>query len=199
MRSVKYPIRLALSVVVVGASSAACRMDMHDAPRYEAYEESALFADGKASRPVVPGTVARGELTVENSRFYEGRDKNGALLDHLPPEVRLNEGLLARGKERYEIYCTPCHDFSGTGNGMIVRRGFKKPPSLHNTRLLEAPLGHFYEVISKGYGSMYNYAASVKPRDRWAIAAYIRALQLSHNADIDDLPPGQKNVCEVSK
>jgi hypothetical protein len=157
---------------------------MHDQPRYEPLEASSFFADGRASRPLVPGTVARGQLRTD-THFYLGK-VDGALVDALPLPV--TRPLLERGRERYDIYCSPCHDRLGSGQGMIVRRGFRRPPSLHIDRLREAPIGHFFDVISNGFGVMTDYAAQVTPPDRWAIAAYIRALQLSQHAQLADVP-----------
>ena len=161
-----------------------CRQDMHDQPRYEPLEASSFFADGRASRPLVPGTVARGQLRTD-THFYLGK-VDGHLVDTLP--VPVTRPLLERGRERYDIYCAPCHDRLGGGQGMIVRRGFRRPPSLHIDRLREAPIGHFFDVISNGFGVMTDYAAQVTPRDRWAIAAYIRVLQLSQHAQLADVP-----------
>jgi hypothetical protein len=161
---------------------------MHDQPRYEPLEASAFFTDGQASRPLVPGTVARGHLHID-SHFSTGR-VNGHLVDTLPfPITRV---LLERGHERYEIYCAPCHDRLGSGQGIVVQRGFRRPPSLHIERLRQAPVGHFFDVISSGFGAMADYAAQVPPRDRWAIVAYIRALQLSQHATLADVPVEQR-------
>jgi Cytochrome C oxidase, cbb3-type, subunit III len=177
-------------VVVAGLVSglllmSGCRQDMHDQPRYEPLEASSFFADGRAARPLVPDTVARGQLRTD-SHFYAGKVDN-TLVDTLP--VPLTRVLLERGRQRYDIYCAPCHDRTGGGQGMIVRRGFRRPPSLHMERLQEAPVGHFFDVMSNGIGVMMDYAAQVSPRDRWAIAAYIRVLQLSQHASLADVPP----------
>jgi hypothetical protein len=157
---------------------------MHNQPRYEPLEASSFFADGRASRPLVSGTVARGQLRTDR-HFYLGK-VDGHLVDTLP--VPVTRPLLERGRERYDIYCAPCHDRLGSGQGMIVRRGFRRPPSLHIDRLREAPIGHFFDVISNGFGVMTDYAAQVTPRDRWAIAAYVRVLQLSQHAQLADVP-----------
>ena len=161
-----------------------CRQDMHDQPRYEPLEASSFFADGRASRPLVPGTVARGQLRTD-THFYLGK-VDGRLVETLP--VPVTRPLLERGRERYDIYCAPCHDRLGSGQGMIVRRGFRRQPSLHIDRLREAPIGHFFDVISNGFGVMTDYAVQVTPRDRWAIAAYVRVLQLSQHAQLADVP-----------
>ena len=161
-----------------------CRLDMHLQPKYLPYAQTDFFGDGRSERQPVPGTVARGQLRVDEL-FYTGRE-NGVVVDKIPfPITRAD---LERGRERYDIYCTPCHDYTGSGRGMIVQRGFPQPPSYHIQRLREAPVGHFYEVITNGFGAMYSYAARIEPADRWRIAAYIRVLQLSQNAKIDDVP-----------
>jgi hypothetical protein len=157
---------------------------MHDQPRYKPLAESDFFEDGRASRPQVPGTVARGQLHTE-AHLYTGKI-NGELATTLPFPV--TRAILERGRERYDIYCTPCHDRVGSGQGMIVRRGFRRPPSLHIDRLRQVPVGHFFEVMSHGFGAMLDYAAQLTPEDRWAVAAYMRALQLSQYATRADVP-----------
>lgn len=149
---------------------------MHDAPMIEPLEANAFFADNQGARPIPAGTVARGWLR-EDTRLYEGRDENGTFVTTFPLEV--TRETLLRGQQRYEIFCSPCHDSIGTGNGMIVRRGFKVPPSYHEERLRGMPVGYFYDVISHGFGVMASYGAQVPVADRWAIVAYIRALQAS--------------------
>jgi mono/diheme cytochrome c family protein len=161
----------------------ACRQDMHDQPKLEAYEASAFFADGRAMRPRVPGTVARGERE-HDAHFLEGRT-GGELAATFPLEV--TRATLLRGRERYDVYCAPCHDRAGTGEGIVVKRGLKRPPSLHIERLRSAPPGYVFDVISRGFGSMSDLAERVPPADRWAITAYVRALQRSRNATLDDL------------
>jgi hypothetical protein len=158
---------------------------MAEQPRYEPLEESAFFADHRSARPLPVGVIARGFLE-EDEHLYTGR-VNGELAESFPFEITAD--VLARGRERYNIFCTPCHDRAGSGNGMAVRRGFRRPPpTFHMDRLREAPAGHFYGVISNGFGSMNDYAAEIRPRDRWAIVAYIRVLQFSQNVDVQDLP-----------
>jgi cytochrome c553 len=139
---------------------------------------------------VVPGTVARGQLRIDEG-FYTGK-VNGVELDAFPMPV--TRDVLERGRERYNIYCTPCHDRLGEGRGMIVQRGFPPPPSYHIDRLRQAPVGHFYDVMTNGYGTMYSYASRISPEDRWAIAAYIRALQLSQQIKVADLPEEDKRL-----
>lgn len=169
----------------VAALVAGCRQDMHDQPKYKPYAASTFFADGRSARPPVPGTVARGHLR-EDEHLHTGK-VNGKLVDTFPFAV--TRQVMERGQERFDIFCAPCHDQLGTGMGMIVRRGFRPPPSFHDQRLREAPVGHFVDVITNGFGTMYSYAERVPAEDRWAIAAYIRALQLSRNAAREDVPP----------
>ena len=166
----------------------ACRLDMHTQPKYKPLEQSSFFDDGRSARPVVPGTVARGHLRIDE-HLYTGRI-SGALADTFPFPVTRQD--LDRGRERYNIYCSPCHDYAGSGRGMIVQRGFPPPPSYHTDRLRQAPVGHFFEVMTKGYGTMFSYADRVSPEDRWRIAAYIRALQLSQGATMNDVPPEER-------
>ena len=167
---------------------AGCRLDMHVQPKYLPYEPTNFFSDGRSERQPVPGTVARGQLRVDEL-LYSGTE-NGVESNRFPfPITRAD---LERGRERFNIYCTPCHDYTGSGHGMIVERGFPQPPSYHIKRLREAPVGHFYQVMTNGFGAMYSYAARVSPADRWRIAAYIRVLQLSENATINDVPEADR-------
>jgi len=172
------------ALVLMLLAAAACRRDMHDQPKYQAYEASAFFADGRASRPRVPGTVARGQL-AEDALFHTGM-AGEAFAEVFPFAV--TGDVLARGRERYDIFCAPCHDRVGNGNGMIVQRGFKRPPSFHDERLRTSPPGYFFAVMTNGFGVMSSYAAQVPPRDRWAITAYVRALQLSQHAVLAEWP-----------
>ncbi len=146
-----------------------------------------------ASRPLVPHTVARGQLDADET-FYRGKVGTN-LVEEFP--IPITRQTLERGQERFNIYCSPCHGRTGEGNGMIVHRGFPAPPSYHIDRLRNAPVGHFFDVITQGYGVMYSYAERVKPADRWAIAAYIRALQKSHDARLADVPPQQRTTLEA--
>ena len=191
MRSLKSSTELLLTALAVSLLGSACRLDMQDAPRYDAMEPSPLFANGSSARGFVEGTVARGALRDEEDPFYSGFGEAG-FLKGLPPGLNPTEAFLRRGKERYEIYCTPCHGYAGRGDGMIVRRGFRAPPTFHNARNREEGLGRIFYVISNGYGQMYSYAHAVKPRDRWAIAAYIRTLQLSQYAPVSAVPDGKE-------
>ncbi len=161
-----------------------CRQDMHIQPKYKGLRPSTFFEDGRSARPVVPGTVARGHLKTDEL-LYTGK-VNGREADEFPFPITRQD--LERGRERFNIYCTPCHDYTGSGHGMIVQRGFPPPPSYHEERLMKAPVGHFFDVMTNGYGTMYSYADRVSVEDRWRIAAYIRALQLSQHATLDDVP-----------
>jgi cytochrome c len=167
---------------------AGCRLDMHIQPKYLPDEPTTFFNDGRSERPVVPGTVARGQLRTDEL-LYTGKE-NGVVADKFP--FAMTRADLERGRERYNIYCTPCHDYTGGGQGMIVQRGFPPPPSFHLERLRQAPAGHYFEVITNGFGSMYSYASRVEPEDRWRIAAYIRALQLSQHATMQDVPENER-------
>jgi mono/diheme cytochrome c family protein len=146
--------------------------------RGDPQERNDFFADGRVMRPPVEGTVAYGHLK-EDDHLWRGRLPNGQLADALPPGMELTPALLDRGQQRYDIYCAPCHDRAGTGRGMIVQRGYRPPPSFHIDRLRQAPAGHFFDVMTNGFGAMPDYRAQIAPVDRWAIAAYIRALQLT--------------------
>ena len=177
--------RSALLLIVAGCVSlAACRQDMHDAPRYEPLEASTFFADGRGSRMLVANTVARG-LLREDDHLYRGKI-DGELTDIFPMPVTAE--VMARGQERFNVFCSPCHGRTGQGNGMVVQRGFRAPPSYHEARLRDAPVGYFFDVMTHGFGAMSDYSAQVPVADRWAIAAYIRALQRSQRATIDDVP-----------
>ena len=166
----------------------ACRIDMHVQPRQNPLSRSDFFTDQRSERPPVEGTVARGQLR-DDTYFYTGKTGNGPG-DSMPFPV--TKEVLERGRERYNIYCAPCHSRVGDGNGFIPSRGFaRKPPSYHIPRLQKAPLGYFYDVISNGFGIMPDYASQIPPQDRWNIVAYVRALQLSQNATRADVPAGQ--------
>jgi mono/diheme cytochrome c family protein len=167
---------------------AGCRIDMQVDPKLEPLTETNFFANTMASRPLVEGTVARGQLHAD-TYFYTGMG-NGQPGNEMPFPV--TREVLQRGEQRFNIYCSPCHSMLGDGNGMIVQRGYRRPPSFHTDRLRQAPLGHFFDVMTNGFGAMPDYAAQVPPADRWAIAAYIRALQLSQDATRNDVPAGQQ-------
>jgi mono/diheme cytochrome c family protein len=171
-------------VLFLLAGSVACRQDMHDQPKYIPLRPSSFFADGRSARPLVPGTVARGHLD-DDTLLYTGKGADGKPSNDFPFPV--TKDVIERGQNRFNVYCTPCHGRLGNGDGMIVRRGFRKPPSYHIDRLRQVPNGYIFDVITNGFGAMQDYSAQVQPQDRWAIVAYIRALQLSQNASINDV------------
>jgi cytochrome c553 len=179
-------------MILLGAVSgllfaAGCRQDMQDEPKFFPQRSTTFYPDGRSVRPQVEGTVARGQLH-EDTYFYTGMvaGKEG---DLMPFPVTME--VLQRGQERFNVYCSACHSRVGNGEGMIVDRGYKPAGNFHDTRLMAAPLGHFFNVMSNGYGAMPDYAAQLTPADRWAVAAYIRALQLSQAAKPTDVAAGQ--------
>ena len=175
-------------VSFVSAFFAGCRQDMHDQPKYVPLRESAFFGDARSARPLVEGTVARGHLR-EDSLLYTG--KVGTADAAMFP-FAVDERVMSRGRERFDIYCAPCHGRKGQGDGMVVRRGYRRPPTYHQDRLRDAPVGHFFDVITNGFGAMPDYASLIKPEDRWAIVAYVRALQLSEHALLADVPTSER-------
>jgi mono/diheme cytochrome c family protein len=170
-------------LALLGAS-AGCRQDMHDAPRYDPLEGSTVFPKGSSAQPLIAGTVPRGFLN-EDAHLMTGK-VNGQDADTFPFPITRED--LDRGEERFNIYCSPCHGRTGEGNGMAVQRGFRQPPSYHIDRLRNAPVGHFFDVMTNGFGAMQDYRAQVPVVDRWRIVAYIRALQLSQSATMADVP-----------
>jgi mono/diheme cytochrome c family protein len=187
------PVRLNLRKVLPAllaliAATAGCRIDMHIQPYYRTMAESDFFSDHRSARMPVEGTVARGDLRAD-TYFYTAKIGT-AIGDYMP--FPATKEVLDRGRERYNIICAPCHGRVGDGNGFIPTRGFRQPPSFHIDRLRKMPIGYFFDVDTHGFGVMPDYAAQVQPRDRWCIAAYIRALQLSQNATAADIPAGQK-------
>jgi hypothetical protein len=175
-----------LATVVLTLSGVGCyHQQMANQERYDPLEASDQFPNGMASRPLVEGTVPRGHLN-EDAHMYEGR-VNGEFASTLPVSVDME--LLSRGQERYDIFCAPCHDSSGSGNGMVVQRGYQRAASMHVERLRTQPDGYFFDVITNGFGAMPNYASQVPVRDRWAIVAWIRVLQFSQHADTSLLSP----------
>lgn len=171
---------------------AGCRQAMYDQPRYEAYEASTFFEDGSSARPLIPGTVARGQLRDDDHR-YTGK-VDGKEVTTFPEPVTAK--TLERGRRRYMIFCSPCHGAVGDGKGMIVQRGLSAPPSFHSDELRDMPVGHYFDVITNGYGAMYPYGYRVETDDRWAIIAYVRALQLSQRAELAALPAGLRREVE---
>jgi mono/diheme cytochrome c family protein len=189
-------------VVMIAVVAAGCVQEMANQPRYETFQPSAAFDDGMSARPPVPGTVPRGQLQLDEP-FFTGKE-DGRPVGALPEQAlagRSMEQLLARGRDRYSIFCSQCHGRVGGGVGgakeyeslvgMVVLRGFPSPPTYHQSRLRQAPIGYFFDVITNGVGRMPAHGYLVPPADRWAIAAYIRALQLSQNAPASDLPPAE--------
>jgi mono/diheme cytochrome c family protein len=169
-------------------ATTACRQDMHNQPRYKPLAATDFFGDGRASRPVIEDTVARGQLHIDQARYtgkVEGKD-----VEAFP--IQITRADVARGQERFNIYCSPCHGRLGNGHGMIVARGLRQPPSYLDDRLVNAPVGHFFDVMTNGYGAMYSYASRVTVDDRWRITAYIRALQLSQGATATAAAGGNK-------
>jgi mono/diheme cytochrome c family protein len=178
------------------ALTTACRIDMHVQPRQNPLSRSDFYSDQRSARPPVEGTIARGQLH-EDAYFYTGKIGNNPG-DVMPFPV--TKEVLDRGRERFNIFCAPCHSRLGDGNGFVPSRGFaRKPPSLHIVRLQKAPVGYFYDVITEGFGIMPDYASQIPPQDRWNIVAYVRALQLSQNATLADVPAGQKIPSEPPK
>ncbi len=170
-----------------------CRQQMADQTRYKPLAESSFFADRRSARMLPAGVVARGFLN-EDEHLFRGTIE-GRLAPDFPFEI--TRTVLDRGRDRYNIFCTPCHDYTGSGQGMAVKRGFRQgPPTFHMDRLRDAPAGHFFDVITNGFGAMNDYSAQIKPRDRWAIVAYIRALQLSQNAHVAQLPANDRQALE---
>lgn len=180
-----FSVSLWLPLLVLAAG---CRQDMHDQPKYKPFRGSDFFGDRRSARPLPEGTVARGHLR-EDAHLHTGR-VNGQLADTFPFPV--TEAVLARGRDRYGIYCTPCHGLAGYGDGMVVARGYRKASSFHVDRVRAEPPGYFYDVIANGFGAMPSYAAQIGVEDRWAIVAYVRALQLSQHATLGDVPPEKR-------
>jgi mono/diheme cytochrome c family protein len=206
----QYAVFLLIGLSVVAAG---CRYDMQDQPRYKVYKESDFFADKRASREPVAGTVARGQLH-DDKAFFTGKIANPNLnapvqtttdasgntlvasfpndIDEFP--VPVTKELIDRGQNRFNIYCIVCHGPTGNGDGMVVRRGFPKPPTYHDDRLRNAPVGHFFDVMTNGWGKMNSYAAQVSPADRWAIVAYIRTLQMAQSPEMNLKSAPQSNT-----
>jgi mono/diheme cytochrome c family protein len=180
--------RAAVVAMVIGSTVAlgGCRQDMHNQPKYRGLRGTEFFADGGSARPLVEGTVARGTLQ-DDAVFFTGK-VGTATVKELPFPV--DGAVLNRGQERFNIYCTPCHDATGSGQGLVVQRGFKAPPSFHDERLRNADAGYFFDVMTNGFGAMPDYRMQLSARDRWSVVAYIRALQLSQHAAASDVPGG---------
>jgi mono/diheme cytochrome c family protein len=214
-----------------------CRQDMHDQPAYRPFAKSTFFSDARSARPVVEGTVARGQLRTDRA-YYTGHTGTSAaqqsaqsvrtqtqqpnartppikparggtqtgevFADSFAPDLvkefpyPVTSQIVRRGRDRFEMFCAPCHGYAGYGNGMIVQRGLSPPPSYHIDRLRQAPVGHFFDVMTNGYGAMYSYAQRVPVDDRWAIVAYIRALQASQSGTAADVPADRRAALEQS-
>jgi mono/diheme cytochrome c family protein len=186
---------VALASVVLALAAGGCRRDMQDQPKARALRPSAFFPDGRSERPLVPGTVARERATADP--VVATGKQGGDFVREAPLPVSV--ALLARGRERYDIYCSPCHDRVGTGAGMIVQRGYRHPPSFHDDRLRNAAAGYIFDVITRGFGVMPSYAVQVPVPDRWAITTYIRALQRSQNATLADVPADERGALEKAQ
>ncbi len=183
----------AAGILLAALLLAGCRQVMADQPSYRPYDPSTFFPDGASARPLPQGVVPRGGSRADLA-LYTGKDATGKDVTDFPFPITAT--VLARGQEEFNVFCAPCHDRTGSGLGLVVRRGFLQPPTLHSDRLRAAPVGHFFDVISNGFGAMPTYADQITVRDRWAIIAYIRALQLSQHASLNDVPPqdrGQLN------
>ena len=175
---------------------AGCRQDMQDQPKFIPLRPSPFFDDGRSERPLIEGTVARGHLN-DDVALYTGMGPDGKPVDTFPFPV--TREVMDRGRERFNVYCTPCHDRTGSGNGMVVQRGYKHPPSYHTDQVRQLANGFIFDVITHGFGAMPDYSAQVSPSDRWAIVAYIRALQYRENASVADVPPEERSRLEASK
>ena len=178
----------ALALLIAVAFLAACRRDMQDQPRFRPFRSTSFFADGRSARPQVEGTVARGELE-EDDHLHRG------IVDGKPAETfpyPITAEILARGRERYDIFCAPCHGRLGDGDGTVVERGMRRPASFHAERLRNSPPGTHFDAITRGFGAMYDMADRIPVEDRWAIVAYVRALQRSRAATLEDAPEGER-------
>lgn len=179
-----------------------CRQKMYETPRFEPYERNTFFRDSMSVRPIEDGVVSRSG-TRYGDRFPLYADSDTASGSTATPEPTMpfpvTQEILERGQQQFNVYCSPCHSRLGDGRGMVVQRGLRAPSSFHTERLRNAPLRHFYDVMTTGYGAMYSYKARISSQDRWAIAAYIRALQLSQHASLDAVPPDQRSELEATQ
>jgi cbb3-type cytochrome c oxidase subunit III len=185
---------------LLGASAllltvAACRQDMHDQPKYRGLRSSDFFVDGQSARPIVANTVARGHLDDDALLMTGKNGQDDATVFPFP----VTEQVMARGRERFDIYCSPCHGRTGSGDGMVVRRGYRRPPAYSEERLRSAPIGHFYDVITNGFGAMPDYQTQIPVEDRWAIVAYVKALQLSSYAPLADVPAADRSKLDEAR
>jgi mono/diheme cytochrome c family protein len=178
-----------LAFVGFSVLTIACRRDMQDQPKYVPLRQATFFGDDRSARPLLAGTVARGHLD-DDTLLHTGRvGKADATVFPFP----ITEQTMARGRERFDIFCSPCHGRTGQGDGMVVRRGFRRPPTFHQDRLRTAPVGHLFDVVTNGFGAMPDYAVQIRAEDRWAIIAYVRALQLSEHATVADVPADRRS------
>jgi mono/diheme cytochrome c family protein len=184
-------VAVARTAILITAAIAlgACRQDMHDGPRYRPLRASQFFTDGSSARTLVANTVSRNPLADGDELLYTGKIA-GTLANAFP--MPITAAVLARGQERYNIFCAPCHGRTGQGDGMIVQRGMRKPPSFMEDRLRSAAAGYFFDVMTHGFGAMQDYAAQIPVEDRWAIVAYERALQFSQHAAVNDVPDDKR-------
>jgi mono/diheme cytochrome c family protein len=185
-------IHIAVAAALLLALTA-CRNDMHDQPRYKPLAASDFFSDHRSARPLVEDTVARGHLRLDDARYTGKIDGND--IDQFP--IPIAKADIERGQNRFNVYCTPCHGRLGDGNGMVVLRGYRQAASYHTEKLVKAPVGHYFDVITNGFGAMPSYASRVTPDDRWRVIAYIRALQLSESAKIGDVPADKRQDLPV--
>jgi len=193
----RFPGGWTLAAAALVLVCAGCRLDMHVQPRYNPYDPTDFFNDGQSARMPVAGTVPRGDLTLgPDELLYTGK-VNDAVATGFP--FPITREILDRGRERFNINCNPCHGLGGDGDGMIVQRGFRRPPTFHDDRLRNIPVGYFFQVITNGFGVMYPYGYRVTPRDRWAIISYIRALQLSRQVSVTDLPAAEQQKLQSLK
>jgi mono/diheme cytochrome c family protein len=192
---VRHKSILTVAFTIVMAMMSGCHLDMYDQPKFKPLSANPFFADSMASRPLVEGTVARGDAE-RDELLYTGKI-NGRVADVFP--FPITRDVLARGQDRYNVFCSPCHSKLGDGRGMIVQRGFPAPASYHADSIRSKPVGFYFDVITNGYGKMFNYASSVSVRDRWAVIAYIRALQESRRVRISELPPDERKRLEFQK
>jgi mono/diheme cytochrome c family protein len=186
-------VRGSVAVAFALLALTACRQDMQDQPRYKPLARTDFFADHRASRPQVEGTVARGFLRIDEARYTGKIDGND--IDQFP--IPITKADIERGQTRFNIYCTPCHGRVGDGNGMVVLRGYRQAASYYTDKLERAPVGHYFDVITNGFGAMPSYASRIVPDDRWRVIAYIRALQLSESATLSDVPADQRQNLTV--
>lgn len=186
--------RLGAVAILAALAGLGCRQDMHDQPKYEPFGQSEFFSDGKAMRPFVEGTVARG--TLREATPYSTGKTGEDFATEIP--VAVTAELLERGRTEFEVFCAPCHGRTGMGDGVIIQRGFKRPSSYHVDRLRQMPIGYYFDAMTRGYGAMLDYASQVPVEDRWAIAAYIRALQLSQHAPAAEVPAERRGELEES-